>query len=188
MKRFIGVFIVVLFVFMSVKVSFAQPVKGKKFEFSTSASMWNVKDDGETETVINLPIRIGFFIYKGLEIEPELILTIPEESEETGYIILANVSYNFKASETLIPFILAGGGYGNGPRFFDFVLDYDMGVTVFNFGAGIKYIVGNTAAIRIEYRFTKYSGEETETSFWGTWTNKLDRTENNVFVGLSIFF
>ncbi len=63
-----------------------------------------------------------------------------------------------------------------------------MGVTAFNFGAGIKYLVGNTAALRIEYRFTKYSGEETKTSIWGTWTDKVDRTDNNVFVGLSIFF
>jgi hypothetical protein len=188
MKRFIGVFIVILFSFISIKGIFAQPIKGKKFEFSTSASMWNIKDEGETETLINLPIRIGFFIYKGIEIEPELILTIPEDSGETGYIILANVSYNFKASETLIPFILAGAGYGNGPRYFDAVWDFDMGVTVFNFGAGIKYVVGNTAAIRIEYRFTKYSGEETHTNFWGTWTDKLDRTENNVLVGISIFF
>jgi opacity protein-like surface antigen len=117
-----------------------------------------------------------------------LFLTIPEESDETVYVILANLSYNFKTSENLMLFVLGGAGYGNGSRLFDFVLDNDMGVTVYNFGAGIKYLVGNSAALRIEYRFTKYSGEKTESYSWGTWTDKLDRTDNNVLLGVSIFF
>lgn len=189
MKKFLSNLIVLLFGLMMTEHSVAQTIAGKKFEFSTSASVWNVKsNDGETETVVNLPIRIGFFIFKGLEIEPELFLTIPEDSEDTGYIILANLSYNFKTSENLMFFLLGGGGYGNGSRLFDFVWDNDMGVTVYNFGAGIKYLVGDSAALRIEYRFTKYSGEKTETGWWRDWTDKLDRTDNNILIGLSIFF
>jgi hypothetical protein len=189
MKKFSAGFIVIVFGFVFTGISVAQPLEGKRFEFSTSASMWNVKSgDGETETVFNLPIRLGVFIFKGLEFEPELFLTIPEESDETGYVILANLSYNFKTSENLMLFVLGGAGYGNGSRLFDFVLDNDMGVTVYNFGAGIKYLVGNSAALRIEYRFTKYSGEKTESYSWVTWTDKLDRTDNNVLLGVSIFF
>jgi len=164
-------------------------MKGKRFEFSTSASMWNVKsNDSETETIINLPIRLGFFIYKGLEIEPEIFLTIPEESDETGYFLLANLAYNFKVSDNLILFVLGGGGFGNGVRFFDITWDYDMNVSAINFGTGIKYLVGNTAALRFEYRFTKYSGEETYTYSWGRWTDELDRTDNNILAGISLFF
>lgn len=86
---------------------------------------------------------------------------MPEESEETGYFILVNLAYNFKASEKVIPFVLAGGGYGNGYTAYKLVFDWDIGITALNFGAGIKYLVGDSAALRIEYRFTKYSGEKT---------------------------
>ena len=89
MKRFIGIFIVTLFTFISVKGTLAQPIQGKKFEFSTSASLLNIKykDAEDSNTVFNLSLRLGFFIFKGLEIEPELFLTIPDETEETGYFL-----------------------------------------------------------------------------------------------------
>ena len=53
-------------------------------------------------------------------------------------------------------------------------------------------MIGDSAALRMEYRFTKYSGEKTETVGWGdyswSYTEKIDRTDNNVLVGISIFF
>lgn len=180
MKRFLGIFIVILFVFIFVEGIFAQPVQGKKFEFSTSASFWNIKykDEVDSTTMFNLSLRLGLFIYKGFEIEPELFLTIPEDGEDTGCLFLGNLTYNFNVSGKVVPFLLAGVGYGNGLRFFSWVWDIDEGITALNFGGGIKYIIGNSAAIRIEYRFTKYSGED-------DW---YDRTDNNAFLGLSIFF
>lgn len=192
MKRISGVFTAILFLSVSVSGLLAQPVEGKKFEFSTSASMWNVKykDSDETSSMTNVSLRVGIFIFKGLEIEPELFLTIPEDGEDTGYFVMANLAYNFKASERLIPFILGGVGYGNGQPALSLVYRYweDMNVTAFNLGAGIKFIVGDSAAIRIEYRLTRYSGESTET-YWGyTYTYELDRTDNNILVGMSIFF
>jgi len=180
-KKMKKIFKILIFTFILsslVQTSFAQPVKDKKFEFSTSASIWNVKFHGqETETLLNIPIRLGFFVFKGLEIEPELFLTIPE-GEDLGYLLLANISYNFKVSDKFIPFVLAGGGYGNSEQSFSVVYDYGTDILAVNFGAGIKYLVSNSAAIRMDYRFTKYLAE-------GYW---LDRTDNNVFFGLSIFF
>lgn len=178
MKKITNIFLLFLTLLILSDITFAQPVKDKKFEFSTSASIWNVKFHGqETETLINVPIRLGFFVFKGLEIEPELFLTIPE-GEDLGYLLLANISYNFKVSAKFIPFILAGGGYGNSEQSFSVVYDYDTDILAVNFGGGIKYLVSNSAAIRMDYRFTKYFAE-------GYW---LDRTDNNVFFGLSIFF
>ena len=120
---------------------------------------------------------MGFFFYKGLEIEPELFLTIPE-GEDLGFLLLASLSYNFKLSDKFIPFILAGGGYGNSEQSFSAAFDYGEDIFAIHFGGGIKYLVGNSAAIRMDYRFTKYLAE-------GYW---LDRTDNNVFFGLSVFF
>lgn len=179
MKRILGICMVFLFLFISGKGVFAQPVEGKKFEFSTSASMWNVKLEGatETETVFNIPLRIGLFIFKGLEIEPELFLTIPEDGDGTGILLLGNVAYNFKASEKVNLFVLGGFGFGNSAQSFSLAFDYDENITALNFGGGIKYLIGNSAAIRLEYRFTSFSGEGYHI-----------RTDNNLFIGVSIFF
>jgi len=178
MKKIMKVFLLIFLFLVLSEAAFAQPVKDKKFEFSTSASIWNVTfRDQETETLINIPVRLGFFVFKGFEIEPELFLTIPE-GEDVGYLFLVNVSYNFKACNKFIPFILAGGGYGNSEQSVSVVYDYGADIFVINFGGGIKYLISNSAAIRMDYRFTKYLAE-------GNW---LDRTDNNVFFGLSIFF
>ncbi len=178
MKKIMKVFLLIFLFLVLSEAAFAQPVKNKKFEFSTSASIWNVTfRDQETETLINIPVRLGFFISKGFEIEPELFLTIPE-GEDIGILFLVSVSYNFKASNKFIPFILAGGGYGNSEQSVSVAYDYGTDIFVMNFGGGIKYLVSNSAAIRMDYRFTKYLAE-------GNW---LDRTDNNVFFGLSIFF
>ncbi len=178
MKKSLRSFTLIFLTFIFFGAAIAKPVQNKKFEFSTSASLWNVKySNQETETVINLPLRLGYFLFKGLEIEPEVFLTIPED-EGIGFLLLANLSYNFKVSKKLIPFILGGGGFGNSEQSFSVVFDYETNIKAFNFGVGIKYLVGNSAAIRLEYRFVKYSGEY-------DW---LNRTENNAFVGLSIFF
>jgi len=191
MKKII--LVVTLFAFVASVGVFAQPVSGKKFEFSTSASIWNIKykDAEESTTIINLPIRFGYFIFKGLEIEPEVLITIPDESEDTGYFLSGNLAYNFNASEKAILFILAGVGYGNGVKLASWIWDQDMGVTLINVGAGVKWLVGDTAALRLEYRFSKYSGEKEETyEYWGyswTETEELDRTDHKFFIGLSVF-
>lgn len=178
MKKLLKISVLTLILSSVIQIGFSQPVNGKKFEFSTSASIWNVKFSGqETETVFNIPVRLGFFVFKGFEIETEMFLTIPE-GEDLGYLLLANISYNFKASKRFIPFILAGGGYGNSEQSFSVVYDYGADIFAVNFGGGLKYLISNSAAIRMDYRFTKYLAE-------GYW---LDRTDNNIYFGLSIFF
>jgi hypothetical protein len=157
----------------------AQIVENKRFEFSTAASVWNIKWEGEeNQTVFNVPVRLGFFIYKGLEIEPELLLTIPEESDSTGIIAVGNLVYNFKLSGKAVPFVLGGAGYGNAYPFFCAAFDWDDSVTVLNFGAGIKLLVGDSAALRLEYRFSQYSES----------SGGDKRTDNNFMLGVSLFF
>lgn len=183
MKKFLGFFIVILLSLLFFKGAFAQPIEGKRFEFSISASMWNVKyGDYDTETVFNLPFRFGCFVFKGLEIETELFLTIEEYMEDIGILVLANLSYNFKIHERIIPFVLGGLGYGNATHNFSMAVDRGYTVTAFNFGAGVKLLVVDSAGIRLEYRFTKYSEEE-RYSYWD-----YDRTDNNILLGISIFF
>jgi opacity protein-like surface antigen len=190
MKRIFVIPILILVIPVIVSETFAQPFQGKRYEFSTSASFLSTKYKGaeESNTVFNLSLRLGYFIFKGLEIEPELVLTIPDESENTGYFFMGNLAYNFKTSEKMAAFILAGAGYGNGLRIFSWVMDGDTGVTALNFGAGIKYLISESAALRIEYRLTKYSGEKTHTGYYANWSEVFDRTDNSVLLGLSVFF
>ena len=186
MNKHIRVLCIFLFAILSVKVLFAQPIKGKKFEFSTSASMWVIKDEyGEDEAVLNLPIRLGYYVFKGLEIEPEIFYSI-QDAEDDGFLILANLSYNFTFSEKDVVFILGGGGFGNSPQYFTVVNNVDIIISAINFGIGLKHLVGNSAAIRIEYRYTKYSGKVYRAIPMTYY--RIDRTVSNIYVGISIFF
>jgi opacity protein-like surface antigen len=190
MKKVLTIVFLGLFVFFMAGEIKSQPIEGKKFEFSLASSFSNIKekDDNDSTTILNVSSRFGFFVYKGLEIEPEVIITIPDDSENTGYRILLNLAYNFKLSKNTLFFLLGGGGYGNGSELFGWVWDQDMGISVYNFGAGFKYLIGNSAAIRAEYRYSNSSGEKTESSSWGSYTYDLDMRNHDFSIGLSIFF
>lgn len=192
--------VVILVVAVMAAAAAAQPVPGKRFEFSTGAFFWNVKykDASESSSILNVPVRFGVYLVKGLEFEPEVLLTIPMSSggaDNTGIIFLGNLAYNFRISETVVPFVLAGGGYGNAEEFYSaaFKAGQDVGIAVVDAGVGVKFLFGKTAALRLEYRFINYSGSKTVTGhyWWGeTYTETYDygRTDNKVFTGISIFF
>jgi len=165
MKKALLVLTVTLF-FFTLTLS-AQPA-GKKWEAGFSFSFSSYKWSGATEsdTLLNIPIRAGYYIWRGLEIEPELMLT-KFEGSDAGYILSANLAYNFKTSGSLMPFVLAGFGFGNGMPLANIVEgDSDINATVINAGAGVKYLIGNSAALRFEYRYThdrlKFDVEGTE--------------------------
>jgi len=185
---------VVLGVLVMALSSMAQPALSKKFEFSTAASFWSIKhdDDSAAMTILNVPLRFGVFLYKGLELEPEFVLTIPDSSKYTAILASLNVAYNFISQGKFVPFILAGAGYGNGQQTLDFGNDLETGIFALNAGAGLKILMGDSAAIRVEYRFVRYSGKRTY-SYTGygytyAWTEDYGRTDHRFFAGLSLFF
>jgi opacity protein-like surface antigen len=180
MKKAVLVLTMILF-FCTLTVS-AQPA-GKKWELGMSFSYTNYKWSGDTESeyVLNLPIRAGYYVWKGLEIEPEFMLTKFKDGD-TAYILSANLAYNFKTSGSLRPFVLAGFGFGNGIPVAHLVEgESDINATVINFGAGVKYLIGSTAALRFEYRYThdhlKYQGGYSE-----------NMNIHQVLAGISVFF
>lgn len=149
------IIVLTVFFFLGTLVVSAQPA-GKKWEVGAAFSYTNYKFKGDTESsyVFNLPVRVGYYVWQGLEIEPELLLT-KFKGSDTGYILSGNFAYNFKTAGSLQPFILAGVGFGNGFAFANIVEgDTDFHATVLNFGGGVKCLVGNSAAIRVEYRYT----------------------------------
>lgn len=168
--------------FLGATFASAQPVPGKKFELGTSLSfsVFKFSDSSDSQTILTLPVRFGYYIWKGLELEPELMLVKFEDSDVT-YNLSANLAYNFKTSGKIVPFVLAGAGIGNafavGPY-----MEGGSGLSAFllNLGGGAKFLVGNSGAIRVEYRFTRNHLSEDEFS------DNLNY--HQVLVGVSLFF
>jgi opacity protein-like surface antigen len=204
MKKTI-VILAVMLLLSTAAVAAVGPVEGKKFEFSTAFSFSVQKynyGDGYTETdsIFNIPLRLGYFIWKGLEFEPELMMTsyhdkyvgpgFSDTSHSTGWLLSGNLLYNFTLNKSprMLPFILAGYGFGNGFPVGGNIYRYETGAksSCLNLGVGLKYLFGNIAALRLEYRFlggrVKYPiGEGT-----GNYTDKFN--QHGLFVGLSLFF
>jgi opacity protein-like surface antigen len=172
------VFLAVL-LFLGATFAVSQPVPGKKFEFSTALSFASMKFSGDTEsyTFLSLPLRVGYYIWKGLEFEPELIL-MKFEGSDAAYNLNGNLSYNFNTSGNFKPFVLAGAGFGNGVAYGPIVEgDPDLNATLLNFGGGVKYVIGTSGAIRLEYRYTHNELAEGETV-----------NLHQVFIGVALFF
>jgi opacity protein-like surface antigen len=191
---------------LAVGVAFAasQPAEGKKFEFSTGISFWSYSYHypGEpagysyTESYLNFPLRLGWYFWKGFELEPEFMLTKYHEHEvyppsydykynATGWLLSGNLLYNLKLNKShFVPFILAGWGFGNGIPYGEYVERWDpqTKASTPNLGVGVKYMFSNIGALRLEYRYRhlrlndKYEGE-------------IDHvTLNTIILGLSLFF
>lgn len=181
MRSFIKMFVSILIVFFAVETIFAQIEKGK-IEFSTAASFMSRKYEYSEEawTSINVPIRLGYFITKNIEIEPELFFTKYKE-EDVGFMAIGNVAFNFIPSGEngkAIPFLLGGFGYGNSGTFLpNFLMpgSEDKTWTVLNIGAGVKMFVADPVALRFEYKLQKLMGD-------------TDATYHFVLTGISLFF
>ncbi|MDH4220038.1 MAG: hypothetical protein OEW23_14855 [Candidatus Aminicenantes bacterium] len=49
--------------------------------------------------------------------------------------------------------------------------------------------MSDSVAFRVEYRLAKYWGKRTVTYPWGeTFTYELNRIDNNILIGMSLFF
>jgi hypothetical protein len=189
MKK-LGVFLGVL-LFLGVTFVASQPVPEKKFELGVSVNFFSDKyeyADGFSSsfTILNVPVRFGWFVWKGLEIEPELTMTIPigEDNGDMAYFLGTNLAYNFKTSGKLVPFVGGSAGFGNGIPYLGFV-DGGSGQRISAFGglAGVKYLLGNIAALRAEYKLLFYTWKDTDFP-----DDDLTGTIHQVLIGLSVFF
>jgi len=206
MMKKVCVFLGVLLLLGAATAASGSIVEGKKFEFSTALSFetfsYTYPDAPAgykyTQSYLNIPIRFGWFIWKGLELEPELMWTsyhyhevypgyYDDKYHETGVLFSANVLYNFKLkSPHWVPFVLAGFGFGNGVPYEGYVEKWDTGskVSTPNLGVGVKYLFGNIGALRLEYRYRHYriSTPYEDDAY-------IEHvTFNTIFVGLSLFF
>ena len=157
----------------------------RKWEVSISAYLdierYRYYDQPYRLTTISIPLRIGYFLTKTLEIESEInsIFTSSEFYHESRTFFLANLAMNFNASSRVVPFILGGAGV----KYFRWSYNiewqpghYSETKLAFNAGAGLKWFAAKRFAFRIEYRFFYYNEYD------------VNVTRHKAFVGISIFF
>lgn len=177
--------------FLGATFAAAQPVPGKKFELGTSVGLFSYHYESDlwsdSWTVLNVPVRFGWFVWKGLQLEPEVVVTIPfgeSKGGEVTYFLTTNLAYNFKTGKKLVPFLGGTAGIGNGIPYMGWVSGGSgEKVTAFGGLAGVKYLIGDVAAIRAEYRLLFYNWKDDVDPMY-------DETGNihQFLIGLSIFF
>ena len=134
---------------------------------------------------LSLIVRPGFYVFKGLAVEPEIFYTSYFSIITGGdavFLLNGNLAYNFSIPDSRItPFVLIGYGTGNGiPPFKLFDSFDESNFRLLNVGAGVKLFVAKQAALRIEYRFQRYS--QGEDHWYRTVT-----TFKSLFFGFSVF-
>jgi hypothetical protein len=177
--------ILMLLLLAGVGISSAQVIPGK-FELGTSVAYYNLKFDDDTSSMsyLNIPIRFGWYFWQGLEIEPEVDVFIPmgDTGGDTSYFLQGKLLYNFGLAGGVVPFIGGGAGIGNGIPIFGIVEgNSDAKSFAYTGLAGVKFRLGNSAAIRIEYRFNRFSWKYSDLveKEWGN--------IHNILVGISLF-
>lgn len=161
-----------------------------RVELSTAASFASTRSEGESESanVLNVPLRVGWFVSRQAEIEGELLLSHFSSGGDssTGVIGSGRVLYHFGGGARTVPFVFAGGGVGNAAELLNLALDVDRTVSHWEVGAGIKTFVGSRAAFRLEYRFARFSAQGARDFVFDSGGTHADT--HRVFAGISLFF
>lgn len=149
-------------------------------------------------SVLSISISPAYYLFDGLSLEPEFSTLV--NFDRTGgahYQLFMNIGYTFRTTKSFHPYIKAGYGFG------DMVTQYfegthaspigaegvDRFVECINTGVGIKWMVGDNAAIKTElnYRMQQYSGTMYD------WYEQSDQNINisvrhlGILLGMSIF-
>lgn len=162
----------------------AQLIK-RTLEASVSASFQLFSENDNTETFVNIPLRLGFFITRNWEIEAEFAITAPQNAD-AGFILSGLLSYNFQTPGGIMPFAFAGYGVTNSfPVITNNVVASIPSATlgVLNLGGGIKVPIGSKAALRTEYRFQNFTGSQD----FGGFEPDIDFQVHSIFTGISLF-
>ncbi len=154
-----------------------------EFEFSTAAFFQSTKpaESTESDELLSIPLRIGYFFTDELELEGEVTLSHRfDTTNGTGVTSAGRLAYHFSNS-AVVPFVFAGGGVGNGVEIGQFALDTGETRLHWQVGGGIKGFVADNVAIRADYRFARFA----DTIDSPVLTDAVNT--HRVFVGLSLF-
>lgn len=167
----------------------AQPREGKNKELSLSGSYQNFSSGSgsSSSSAFLISPRLGFFVVEGLELEPELLFLLSSGSDPV-YMLNGNVSYNFLTQGKGIPFLLVGYGLANTVPVFNVpFIRTDFRVDVLNLGGGVKAFLSEDIALRLEYRYQKFTGQGVTVNYGlMSVSQKVDARIHIVQFGLSV--
>lgn len=159
--------------------------------FSTSYKSNTFSTEADGRVYLNTSLKIGYFLVKGFEIEPE-IYTYFAEKNKPSFLFNGNLAYNHRIEETnFYPFILIGYGVGNSLPLITTINAYmrtsnEFNVGCLNAGTGIKYFISKNVGIRVEYRYQKYSDKNEESNGNYTYENEYQIKLHSFLFGLSV--
>jgi opacity protein-like surface antigen len=166
-----------------------QPREGKNKELSLSGSYQNYSTESSTgsSSAFIISPRLGFFVFNGFEIEPEIWCMLIRASDPV-YMLNGNISYNFISGGNTVPFLLIGYGLANAIPFLGLPIQRtDFKIDVLNIGGGVKVFLREDIALRIEYRYQRFTGEgEMSTYGYYSYSLRVDTRIHTVQFGLSI--
>jgi opacity protein-like surface antigen len=143
-------------------------IPGKKFELSISGGYHSYSSDNQsTSSVFLVSPRLGYFVYKGLEVEPELSAMFGSGGDP-AYAFNGNLAYNFHAQGRALLFLLAGYGVANGIPVSGIIAAPINGLTlgVLNLGGGLKVFFSDDVAVRVEGRYQHFTGSREIAGYW----------------------
>jgi opacity protein-like surface antigen len=176
MKQLIAI-ILTMCVYSS--IGFAQFEKNNvELSFSGSMGSWTVKvapsygssSQSQSYTYIYLTTVVDYYLIDGLSLEPEIgFYAIQQNSPSQS--ILMNLSYTSRIPNSMIALFLRGGygignaitvaPYGNSPWY----TSDKWNVNLINAGAGVKILLNENVALRIEANYRRDSFTQSATTY-----------------------
>jgi opacity protein-like surface antigen len=148
------------------------------------------KSESEARGALGIDLRVGLFAVQGFSIEPEIYL-LAAEKETPTLNLGANLGYTFSIPESPVkPYVTAGYGIGNGIPLMQRLMGHttsDFDIAVLRAGGGLKIFLGKQVALKIEYRYERYSLDQSETFYGSTYSYSNIYNMHNVLFGLSVF-
>jgi opacity protein-like surface antigen len=162
------------------------------YEYSSSGGGYssNYSNGGDAQSYMGLDLRAGFFVVDGFSLEPEIYMLVVEKAKP-AYNFGANASYTASIPNSPVkPFVSVGYGIGNAVPLMQRIMGRssdDMDIPVLRAGTGLKVFVSKQVALKVEYRYERYTSE-TESSYYSyKSTTKTTTNMHNILIGFSIF-
>ena len=200
MKRMVVWIVCGMFLVAMPAISQTQPGSWElsaAFNFTSLSQSSEVKSGGHTSTseseargALGIDLRVGVFAVQGFSIEPEIYI-LAAEKEPPTFSLGANLAYTFSIPDSPVkPFLTAGYGIGNGIPLMQRLMGRttsDLDIAVLRAGGGLKVFLGKQVALKIEYRYERYSYDHSQTFFGSTYSYANTNNIHNVLFGFSVF-
>lgn len=171
-------------------------------ELSLSGSLGKVSSsssgfgsNSSSESFLLLSVSPGYYFGRGFSIEPEVGL-LAVEDEEPGVSLIGNIAYTHRIPESDVAlFLCVGYGVSNALSFpvpggIPFRMSNEFDITVFNVGGGLKYVIKDAVALRLELNYRNHSWMQ-EYSYYGysgptSYTLERSYSHIGLLVGFSV--